>query len=230
MVLFFYVLNCIIIAIYIKKFIFIKKNRIYYSFKIILFPVFIILNLLLFYGAFPDEKPFELTFPLKNGYYYVYQGGKSPFYNILHSKNPWNKYSMDIVKMNKFGFAVKKLLNDEFLNHEIYNEIVYSPCGGKVVTIVNNKNDGINKNETGKINNCVIIKYENYLIALAHIKKDSFFVKEGDVIKKGDKLGLAGSAGCRLPHLHIQVMKNKTSMPFTFNNKFYYDNCIIKAQ
>lgn len=229
-ILLIYALNLIYLIFNVKKPVKIEHDKKFFYFKFILTLIFLVLNLLLFYGIFPDEKPVDLSFPLKNGNYYVFYGGKFPFYNLGHlRKNNRNNYSMDVVKMNEYGFAAKKLYSKKFTDHFIYNEFIYSPCNGKVNKIVNIKKDGPDKKTRGIIpNNIIIIQYKDYDVCMAHLIKDSFLVKEGDIVKTGDKIGLSGSAGCEMPHLHIQVFKKNRSVPFTFSNKFYYDNCVIK--
>lgn len=86
---------------------------------------------------------------------------------------------------------------------------VLSPADGTVVEIL----DGVPDNEIGKVNlednwgNTIIIQHGTYLYSkLSHIKEDSFTVKKGDHVKKGEIIGKCGSSGrSPEPHLHFQM-------------------------
>ena len=90
-----------------------------------------------------------------------------------------------------------------------YGKPVLAPAAGQVVAI----EDGIDDNTIGDVNieknwgNTVIIKHTEFLYSkLSHIKDDSFKVKNGDYVKKGDVLAVCGSSGrSPEPHLHFQL-------------------------
>ena len=49
---------------------------------------------------------------------------------------------------------------------------------------------------------------DNLLCTLVHLKKGSIVVKEGQKLKKGDKIAEVGNSGAsNYPHLHMQVQK-----------------------
>lgn len=86
---------------------------------------------------------------------------------------------------------------------------VLAPADGYVVTVI----DGVDDNKVGDVNlsknwgNTIIIKHAEGLFSkISHIKKDSFKVKEGDYIRKGDMLALCGNSGrSPEPHIHFQL-------------------------
>ncbi|WP_460909493.1 M23 family metallopeptidase [Spirosoma areae] len=86
---------------------------------------------------------------------------------------------------------------------------VVAPASGYVVTLV----DGIEDNPIGNMNirenwgNAIVIKHAEYLYSkIAHLKKDSFVVKPGDYVRKGDVVGALGNSGrSPEPHIHFQV-------------------------
>ncbi len=94
-------------------------------------------------------------------------------------------------------------------NYFCYNKPVIAPADGYIVKIV----DNIQDNEIGEVNiehnwgNSIIIKHTELLYSnLSHLKKDSFKVKEGDYVLKGDILAYVGNSGrSPQPHLHFQI-------------------------
>lgn len=90
-----------------------------------------------------------------------------------------------------------------------YNMPVVAPAAGYIVAVI----DGIDDNAIGNMNikenwgNAVIIKHADYLYSkIAHLKKDSFTVKVGDYVRKGDVLAALGNSGrSPEPHIHFQL-------------------------
>jgi urea transporter len=92
-----------------------------------------------------------------------------------------------------------------------YEKPVVAPADGQVEKIL----DGVEDNPIGDMDirqnwgNSIVIKHHEHLFTqLSHLKKDSFKVKEGDHVKRGDILGLCGNSGrSPVPHLHFQVQE-----------------------
>lgn len=92
-----------------------------------------------------------------------------------------------------------------------YKKPVIAPADGWIENII----DGIDDNEIGDMNldqnwgNSIVVKHHNTLFSqLSHLKKDSFKVKKGDYVKKGDILAYCGSSGrSPVPHLHFQLQE-----------------------
>lgn len=92
-----------------------------------------------------------------------------------------------------------------------YNKPVIAPADGWIEMIY----DGIDDNEIGDVNleqnwgNSVIIRHHDTLFSqLSHLKKESFKVKKGDFIKKGDIIAYCGNSGrSPQPHLHFQFQE-----------------------
>ena len=96
------------------------------------------------------------------------------------------------------------------VNHYFaYNKPVYSPADGVVENIV----DNIEDNKIGNVDlehnwgNTIILKHADGLYSnISHLKKDSFKVKVGDLVKRGDVLANCGSSGrSPQPHVHFQL-------------------------
>ena len=90
-----------------------------------------------------------------------------------------------------------------------YGKSVLAPADGIISDIF----DGIDDNKIGEINtiknwgNSIVIKHTELLYTqISHIKKESFKVKKGDFVKKGDVLAVVGNSGhSAYPHLHFQM-------------------------
>lgn len=86
---------------------------------------------------------------------------------------------------------------------------VVAPDDG-VVTATCNTVSGYS--ESSPRGNYVILSHGNNISTIyCHLKKNSIIVKKGDVLKKGDTIGTAGSTGHATgPHLHYGVKVNGT--------------------
>lgn len=90
-----------------------------------------------------------------------------------------------------------------------FNKAIIAVADG----IVESVNDNIEDNVPGVINtennwgNTIVINHYNGIYSqLSHLKKGSIKVKQGDVVKSGDVIGLCGNSGrSPEPHLHFQI-------------------------
>ncbi|KAA9347195.1 urea transporter [Larkinella humicola] len=137
------------------------------------------------------------------GEWTVYQG-----YNGKHTHKDAYRFAWDFVirDVAEKSFRTTGLTPDDYYG---YNMPVVAPASGYVVTIV----DGIEDNPIGNMNmkenwgNAIVIKHADYLYSkIAHLKKDSFTVRLGDYVRKGDVVGILGNSGrSPEPHIHFQV-------------------------
>ncbi len=125
----------------------------------------------------------------------------------LTHKDDW-RYALDFVVTGD-DQKTWRLPGEQLSDYYCYQLPVLAPADGEVVTI----EDGISDNRIGDVDlqhnwgNTIIIRHAEQLYSkLSHLKKDSFKVKVGDRVKKGDVLGLCGSSGrSPEPHLHFQL-------------------------
>ncbi len=90
-----------------------------------------------------------------------------------------------------------------------FNKPVLAPCDGIVEEIIDNVDD----NAIGEVNtkenwgNTIVIRHWTGLYTkMSHLRKNSFRVKKGDFIHRGDIVALCGNSGrSPEPHLHFQV-------------------------
>jgi murein DD-endopeptidase MepM/ murein hydrolase activator NlpD len=93
-----------------------------------------------------------------------------------------------------------------------YNQSVIAPADGVVQEIL----DGIDDNAIGDVNleqnwgNTIIIRHAEKLYSkISHLRKGSFAVNKGDVIKRGVLLAKVGNSGhSPAPHIHFQLQEN----------------------
>lgn len=164
--------------------------------------------------------------PEKNLYSYVNDIGRFqpntlrtnlPFYGkwevsqahngkITH-KGDW-KHAWDFIITDDNGIQFKSEGN-ELADYYCYNKPVTAVADGTVESVV----DNIPDNPVGEINtkenwgNTVIIKHADFVYSsLSHLMHGSISVKEGQRVRRGEKIGLCGNSGrSPYPHLHFQM-------------------------
>lgn len=59
------------------------------------------------------------------------------------------------------------------------------------------------------VGNHVLLEATSGFVLLAHLRRDSVAVAEGDTVTAGDQLGEVGNSGnSLLPHVHVQAMNS----------------------
>lgn len=137
------------------------------------------------------------------GQWKVWQGHNGKHTHKGEWKNAWDFVIVDKDQNThkNEGFSLK--------DYYCYNAPVVAPADGTVINII----DGIEDNEPGEINmvqnwgNTIIIKHSDYLYSqMSHLKQDSFKVKIGSFLKKGEQIASLGNSGrSPQPHLHFQL-------------------------
>lgn len=179
-----------------------------------------------------NEEAIELTFPLKNGTYYVGQGGNHAQMNY-HQVAPPQKYALDIVKINTFGARAKGLYPKSLEKYYIYGDELLSPCTGEIVEVRNDATDFTppEMDDVYAEGNYVEIICDEYdaHIYMAHMQKGSITVQKGDRVEVEQLIGLVGNSGNTTePHLHIHAEHNGEGVPITFDGKFLVRNSLVK--
>ena len=187
-------------------------------------------------GYFYSDKAVELSFPLKNGVYYIAHGGNSSLLNN-HYVSDSQKYALAIVKLNTFGNRAIGIYPKELTSYSIWGDLVYSPCAGKMIESVNHLPDNVpfQSDQNNPAGNHIIIECKGIRVILAHLQKGSLIHKVGTGIKQGEALAKVGNSGnTSEPHLHMQVVKNdrkpfleSKGIPITFDGDFLVRNSLV---
>ncbi|NVO21005.1 MAG: M23 family metallopeptidase [Bacteroidetes bacterium] len=195
-----------------------------------------------------EQGSMEIEFPLKNGTYLITDGGNSSlsrlmnyhFHSSVHKKKKTNtsmKFATDIVK---FGTGISNFMPTNNEEYPIFNEELFSPLDGIVVKVVNDIDDNtpFSGNYPYNTGNHVVIRKDYLYLLLGHLRKDSILVKEGDILRRNDRIGSAGNSGMsERPHLHMQLMKSDdgnywsgTGISIRFRNRNIYKNRAISLK
>jgi len=198
-----------------------------------LFIVFTYLTIQALRGRSEPEGVLTLSSPLNNGRFLVAQGGSTHILN-QHRMNIAQKNAMDIVKINNLGFRANGLYPSNKERYFIWDEPVYSPCDGTVISVRDDQKDfnPPEKDAQHPAGNFIKIEFDDGILLLAHLKKNSIVVNEGDSIQQGDLIGYIGNSGHTTePHLHIHAesKSNKhTGIPIKFGTEYLKRNDILK--
>jgi hypothetical protein len=187
-------------------------------------------------GHFYAGEAVRLEFPLRDGVYYVGQGGNNVLLNY-HNAYPPQRYAIDVLQLNAAGVRAIGLTPADLTRYVIYGATVYSPCDGIVKTAVDGLPDHIPpatdvENPAG---NHVVIECHGVLVTLAHFHNGSVLVRAGDSVMAGDPLAEVGNSGnTSEPHLHIHAVSAGTDdassgegVPILYDGKFPVRNSLF---
>lgn len=171
-----------------------------------------------------DEQFSEVVYDLPfDEEWYVYWGGHNTLLNY-HYEYEHIRYAYDFIKVeNNYSYQGDPLNNESYF---AFNEPILSPAAGKVIKVVNDIVDNVpgQFNEQNPEGNMVMIEHSHGEISLiAHFKQSSIVVEEGDIVEKGQLLGMTGNSGYSSePHIHFQINKRlqdkEIVVPITFSN------------
>ena len=168
-------------------------------------------------GYLPPGGPaVRLASPLKNGVFYVVNGGYSILINP-HMKTldcgalrgyRGQSYALDIVKLNRYGFRAQGVWPRDLAGYEIFGEPVVAPCEGKVLFTESRLPDRIppEVDRLKPAGNFVYLECGAAGVLLAHLMQSSVAVAPGDRVRAGQQIGRVGNSGYSTePHLHIHA-------------------------
>lgn len=169
------------------------------------------------------ELPFEDD-------WYIVAGGKSLELNHHFTPNRHQRYALDIVNViNRRGNTGDGTKNEDYY---CFGKRLNAPGNGKIIAVENNIEDNIPgiKNTKQPLGNYIIIDHLNGEFSfMLHLKKNSIIVAVGDIVERGQQVGLAGNSGHSTgPHLHYHLQTTSSlvtgvGLPMQFQN-YYADD------
>ena len=208
-----------------------KGEKWSFALYLLLIGVFGLYNVLAICGLWANEEAIELEFPLKEGVYFIGQGGAHVQVNYHHAYES-QQYAVDIVKIDKWGVRATGIYPGDNSKYRIYGDGIYSPCTGEVVEAEQELPD-LNPPQTNPekaAGNHVALQCEGTeaQVWIAHMQQDSLTVKAGEQVEAGEKLGLVGNSGnTSEPHVHIHAEKDGVGVPIEFNDRFLVRNDLV---
>ena len=173
----------------------------------------------------PPENAVKISFPLKNGLYFITQNGPSGIYH----QQPLEKYAMDIIKgMPSLGVFTKVNLTD----FPIFGDSIYSPCVGRIKELHDGNIDN-NPGSTSPTANSIVVGCDGFDVYIAHIKNGSFRVTQEQIVGVTDIIAEVGNTGNSTePHMHILAYREDKDgsmipLPLLLDGKYYLKNDTI---
>lgn len=174
----------------------------------------------------PEGLVAELEFPLGSGTYLVASGGASGTINghflTLNPKTErqaayrGQSFGADLIKIDALGLRTSGWRPADPSAYAIFGEPVYSPCDGEVLRALDGKRDmPVPQTDQSLLEgNHVILRRGAKAVLLAHLRKGSVRVEEGQFLQVGEQLGEVGNSGQSTePHLHIHAQELPQSGP-----------------
>ncbi|MDH7478990.1 MAG: M23 family metallopeptidase, partial [Syntrophomonadaceae bacterium] len=171
------------------------------------------------------EEAVSLSFPLRDGRYLVVQSGPGPNVHTTELE----RYALDIVRSGNWFSLFGAGRNSDPALDITFGTPVYSPCRGSVRQVRRDVPDqpiGV-RDTVNKNGNFVVIAGDDCHVLLAHLKRDSIVVKEGEKVQAGQYLGMIGNSGnTDGPHLHIMAFRGDPQkqtaipLPMVFEGRF----------
>ena len=193
----------------------------------------------------PD--PVTLSFPLRDGAFYVASGGSHPLINP-HMKvgapalQEWRGqlWALDLVELYASGNRARGLYPTTLSDFAIYGTPVYAPCTGRVEAVTDTLPDLVPpaRDTARKAGNYVLLRCgpEAYVL-LAHLMQGSVTVAPGDSVPTGARLAEIGNSGNTWePHLHLNAQRgpggrtilDAAPRPMLFDGRFPVRNDVIR--
>ncbi len=159
------------------------------------------------------------------GEWYVQWGG-SAIRDNYHNAHRNMKGAIDFTKRDTHGNTYR---NNGRNNEDYYafGAEIIAPCPGRVVRAVNDipDNNWPEINQEGLYGNMVVLETANHeYILLGHLQQGSVVVEEGQLVHRGELLGLCGNSGySKAPHLHFNVQNTNNLFHSTGADCFFQD-------
>ena len=137
------------------------------------------------------------------------------------------------MKIGPLGFRARGIYPADLKNYAIFDTEVVSPCGGRVMSVIDGLPDqprGLfdDKNSLG---NQVVIQCGNVDVTLAQLRPHSLRVHLGSNVAVGTPIARAGNSGMTTePHLHIHAERYGEPVPITIGGRWLVRNSVIEPK
>lgn len=177
------------------------------------------------------EIPILALYPVRTGLYVVANGGNNQHGWGMNSYGrdwlgrPTNRdeeliFAVDILEMRTNGMIADHIMEKDFRKYEIFNELVYSPCVGTVVSVDDGRSDippfSVSSGPLDRLGNRVTIQCADFLVTLANLR--AITVEVGEQVSFNRIVGRVGNTASRsIPSLHMYVTTlDGTPVPILF--------------
>jgi murein DD-endopeptidase MepM/ murein hydrolase activator NlpD len=156
--------------------------------------------------------------------FYVFWGGRSIEQNY-HAAHPNQRFALDMMIVRGEGTHAGEGRRNE--DYYCFGTPILAPAAGKVLQVIDNVDDNVpgQMNSAQVTGNRIVLDHGNgeYSV-LAHLRRGSVRVHEGQSVQAGDQLGECGNSGnSSEPHLHFQLQDGpkfgeSAGLPAQFSN------------
>jgi len=169
----------------------------------------------------------DLQFPLGPGTYLAVNGGSAALVNAHETTRTDQRFrdyrgqsdGLDLVRLNGAGLRARGWRPADPGAYAIFGTAVRAPCGGRVVTAVDDLPDMAPPavDRVHLAGNHVILDCAGTWVVLAHLARGSVAVRAGQDVAALAPLGRAGNSGhSSEPHLHVHAQRPGTAAaPFS---------------
>jgi hypothetical protein len=122
-------------------------------------------------------------------------------------------YGVDLVALGSVGITSTGFQPADPTRYTIFGRAVRAPCGGEVISLRNGQPDLDVPKFDAKVmeGNHIRLRCGDIEVVLAHLKRGSLKVREGEQVTKGQIIAAVGNSGMSdEPHLHIHAQKPGT--------------------
>ena len=190
--------------------------------------------------SYGDQRATQLSYPLSGGVWHVIHGGNNPALNY-HNVDKAQQFALDVVRLNPAGTRASGVYPSDPERYAAFEKEIESPCAGEVIETKDGQPDhrGSGTDRENPAGNHVVVRCQNtdpaVDVALAHMKKGSVAVKEGEEVEEGKILGEVGNSGnSSEPHLHVHAVETGSGdilegegVPVEFDGRFLVRGSLV---
>jgi hypothetical protein len=212
------------------------------AFLLNVFPIYLLAQIIPALDISSDTtSTMQLLYPVRTGLYVIANGGDGVDGGILNSYvSDWlgrpteredeQAFAVDIMELRTNGTIADRIMDKDYLNYEIFNETVYSPCIGQIVSVIDGNPLVTPLSPAGgsgdRMGNRITLRCPSfgtdYFVTLSNLR--SAIVEVGEQVDFNRMVGTVGnSASDSVPSLHVYVtLEDGTPVPILFEAGYYF--------